>query len=881
MDRKKEEKQFKYIDIAFGGLNKRNNLILASDLEKLFKEHSSKRKPTECFATYFRYPEEMRQHFVSNGNSVEKYTGPVYTDILPIDIDDKKDLSRAHENAKKAVHALEEIGIDPNVLQAVFSGSKGFHLDVPSILFGIEPSSRLNDVIKQMVRQMLPDIPIDPANYDKVRLWRIPNSINSKNGLYCIPLSVHELLTLSIDDIKALAKNPRNVAVCWDDATEVNPQLHEFFLEVEKHIHEHPNVYQPNGKAKLTLEIINDRCAFLKHCWENRKELSEPSWFAMTSNVGRLSPGGIDLVHAYSKGYPNYSGQETTEKILHTLNDGGPHTCQWIKENCFDCGKDCGVRSPIVQLQRGDRTEVRDDTSLQEQINQLSKSPPYDVVQGILKEISQKEQFEKFLLISALADKTKISKKQLQAEVERFSEEKLELNDNTIIVHPAYDIQESFINLGFKITTVKVDRPVSQNVYIRSDGGEYQLYTGAVFELNGRKGVYDLRDRELLPLSNKWSLDQVKDFVEHPTAPIDVYSKVKDALAMFIDFADPAVYGLITTWIIGTYFHRLFHTYPFLSIFGYKETGKSKTQEVLEQLCMGAYKTRSVSVASLADTIDGTRGTFILDQAEILSEKNYADLLGILADSYTVGGGRRRIVVISSSGTRRVVEFETYGPKCFASTKDIDADLKDRTIEIVMVKAKKEYPDPDKNLPLWGHLRDQLYRLLLTKWKEAREIYPQMGQDKDIVQRVGQLWKPLDTILMLENVDEDERASIKEYFLRSMDKTQAKVSDLQEQLFRAIWSLLDGKKEAELTATDIRDKLALPEDEKFTKAKQVQWVGSVIRKFDLYNKKLPRDKDRRPYQFTRYKVADIARRFGIFLEEGNSGEFLHEDDEVI
>lgn len=635
------------------------------------------------------------------------------------------------------------------------------------------------------------------------------------------------------------------------------------------------------AKGKLTPEEINKKCAFLKHCHQN-KGLPEYFWYSMISNLSRLV-GGPSLCHEYSRGYPKYSSKEVNEKILHALNDAGPHTCQHIKESGFDCGKDCGVKSPIVKIQRQERTEANrgnsDQSSLHEKIKKLSRLSPYDIIKDILKEISGKEELERNLLISALVEKTKITRKQLQAEVQRFREEELELNDNTVIIHPAYDVHESSINLGFKITHVMDDTPTDQNIYLLYLNDEWQLHTSRVIEFNGRKGVFDLRDRELLALNDKWGVNELKEFVKNPSSPIGVYNSIRDTLINFVEFAHPAVYGLTAAWVIGTYFHRLFNAFPFLFIYGLKRTGKSRFEDVLEQLCISAYKTRSVSVASLADTLDGTRGTFILDQAEILSQKQYVDLLGILADSYTVGGGRRRIVVISNSGTRRVVEFETYGPKVFASTKDIDADLKDRCIEIVMARAEKEYPYPERTLPLWGYLRDQLYRLLLTKWKEAREIYPQAGQD--MAQRVRELWRPLDTILILENVDDDERNEIKEYFLRSMEETQAEVSDLQRQLVMAIWSLLDGKKAKDITATEIRDKLALPETEKFTKAKQAQWVGSIIRKLDLYDKKLKRENNRRPYLFSQQKVADIAHRFGISVEDDSQEEFLHEEDEVV
>ena len=39
-----------------------------------------------------------------------------------------------------------------------------------------------------------------------------------------------------------------------------------------------------------------------------------------------------------------------------------------------------------------------------------------------------------------------------------------------------------------------------------------------------------------------------------------------------------------------------------------------------------------------------------------------------------------------------MLEFETYSPKAFASIKEIDQDLKDRCIELNMVRAEKEYP---------------------------------------------------------------------------------------------------------------------------------------------------------------------------------------------
>ena len=88
------------------------------------------------------------------------------------------------------------------------------------------------------------------------------------------------------------------------------------------------------------------QCSFLQHCDRNRTTLSEPEWYAMLSIVPR-EVGGIDLAHKLSEGYPGYNPIETEKKISHALNSSGPATCEHVKRLC-DCGRDCGVKSPVA-----------------------------------------------------------------------------------------------------------------------------------------------------------------------------------------------------------------------------------------------------------------------------------------------------------------------------------------------------------------------------------------------------------------------------------------------------------------------------------------------------------------------------------------------------
>jgi hypothetical protein len=104
------------------------------------------------------------------------------------------------------------------------------------------------------------------------------------------------------------------------------------------------HISQETDQIGLDMVLI---CPFIVHCKDNAAELPEPLWYAMISNLCRFD-GGRDIIHEYSMPYPNYSQSETDKKIDHAIKDTGPHTCQWIRDNGFDCpwlGK-CEVKSP-------------------------------------------------------------------------------------------------------------------------------------------------------------------------------------------------------------------------------------------------------------------------------------------------------------------------------------------------------------------------------------------------------------------------------------------------------------------------------------------------------------------------------------------------------
>jgi len=432
------------------------------------------------------------------------------------------------------------------------------------------------------------------------------------------------------------------------------------------------------------------------------------------------------------------------------------------------------------------------------------------------------------------------------------------------------------MSLGFKEVIARNDTPEDRNIFIIATYNKYEICHEAVFRAQEHKLLFDVRERVLTSINEKWNKAKLFEFVDNPVTPKGLYDEIKGILRQYIEFQRDAHYGLVAAWIMATYFHRCFNAFPFLFFYGKKQCGKSRSLNLLERLTFNAIKTKGISVASLADSIDGIRGTFLNYQAEALSNPKNEEKLGILTDSYTCGGGKRRIVHITNK-SRRVVEFETYGPKAFASTKDIEADLKDRCVLIPMVRAYREYPYPEAHLPLWHELRDKLYRLLLTKWKDMKEIYQTTGEG--VSHRVKELWRSIETMLRLEDISQAEADSIKSAFLESMQETQTELSDHEIELFETLLGMLKEVKEGVFTAAEISKKLK--HDESMNEKALQTWVGKRLTLLSLYIRKAGRKDKKRAYLFNYDHVKNILNRYTqtsgtggqVVFTQQNQGEY--------
>ena len=247
-------------------------------------------------------------------------------------------------------------------------------------------------------------------------------------------------------------------------------------------------------------------------------------------------------------------------------------------------------------------------------------------------------------------------------------------NEIVLILHPALEVREEMAIVSFRRKTVKDNKVTDEEIHLISTEGGIKVTNSNLIKLRDFSIVFE---DKILPTDNVHT-NELLDWASDPKSPDAgiIFNEIKSILQQYLELPIPS-YGLIAAWIIGTYFYRAFHSYPYLSFLGPKETGKSNTLECLSYLCFNSVKTRP-SLAALSDTADSLRGTILIDQATNLND----DLREILVDGYKNGGGKRRIVDISTKG-RKTLEFDSYCPKVFASTEPLTEDLADRTFTVI------------------------------------------------------------------------------------------------------------------------------------------------------------------------------------------------------
>jgi hypothetical protein len=289
-----------------------------------------------------------------------------------------------------------------------------------------------------------------------------------------------------------------------------------------------------------------------------------------------------------------------------------------------------------------------------------------------------------------------------------------------------------------------------------------------------------------------------------------------------------------------------------------------KSVTLLLQVCFNAIKARP-TFAALSDTVDALRGTYLIDQADTLKRLHNEELLDILTDSYKRGGGKRRLREQDKRGRWRTVEQETYGPKAFATTKDLPEDLRDRCLVVPLIRSQRNFLAPDEEAQDWHQVRGQLYQLLLTHCDVVRNMYElrkrEYRADRVMMGREVELWLSLAVFLECLGAT-DQLEAARQRFDRQYRFAEFQISAFDEEVIKAVAQVFEEQEHLVLAPMDIADLMDVTIfHDGLSDIQKAARVGRAIRRLNLASEQATRSKRHVRYVFERNKVRRLYANY--------------------
>lgn len=197
-------------------------------------------------------------------------------------------------------------------------------------------------------------------------------------------------------------------------------------------------------------------------------------------------------------------------------------------------------------------------------------------------------------------------------------------------------------------------------------------------------GKIDQETGKLIATGSKKEMDDLGRIAQEKYNIRVNHEIIKDIIKKYLDMKEE-YYNLIALWIIGTYLHDGFESYPYLFFNAMRGSGKSRALKLISSLSKdGIY-----SMSPTESTLFRTHGTLCLDEIESIGSKEKQTIREILNASYKKGISIMRTKKGSSkNGEEFVVEnFEPYRPICMANIWGMEEVLGDRSITLILEKS--------------------------------------------------------------------------------------------------------------------------------------------------------------------------------------------------
>jgi hypothetical protein len=164
----------------------------------------------------------------------------------------------------------------------------------------------------------------------------------------------------------------------------------------------------------------------------------------------------------------------------------------------------------------------------------------------------------------------------------------------------------------------------------------------------------------------------------------DLWTEVKQFIYDHVDMIEEELYDVLTAWVFASYLPEVWMVVPYIFAYGPVATGKTRLLEALQILAYRGIIGSNVSSASLFRGAELWHPTIFLDETEIYSKTEHAEVIGLLNAGYRRGQFAWR-VKNSDQGTELEL-FDVFGFKALSGTEGLAKTLESRSIKVRMIK---------------------------------------------------------------------------------------------------------------------------------------------------------------------------------------------------
>jgi hypothetical protein len=129
--------------------------------------------------------------------------------VLERDFKGDDALKQSLDTARGFIRRLREHAVPDSMIRPRWTGNKSIHLEVGYRCFGQVPRTDGNNVMGHLAERLFADVAeFDRSLFHRRQMARVLGTRHSSTGRYCIPLTVDDLFSLTVDELIERAKRP-------------------------------------------------------------------------------------------------------------------------------------------------------------------------------------------------------------------------------------------------------------------------------------------------------------------------------------------------------------------------------------------------------------------------------------------------------------------------------------------------------------------------------------------------------------------------------------------------------------------------------------------------------------------------------------------------